>query len=94
MTRPIGNVRLKAARQHAGYPHSKPSPMRSPAQPRSSDSGTWRSAPARYGGGSQPTRRGRGQTTSGCSCTCSSSRSKTSASRHRGRYRWPVPTPP
>ena len=35
--------------------HSKPSPMLSPAPPRSSDSGTSRSAPARYGDGNQPT---------------------------------------
>ena len=94
MTRPIGNVRLKAARQHAGYGSQQAlADALTRAAPQlglghieisTRQIRRWESA----------ARHGRGQTTSGCWCRCSSSRSKTLASRHHGRYRSPDPSLP
>ena len=92
MTQPIGNVRLKAARQHAGYA-SQQWPTLSPAPRRSSAWGTWRSATIRSGAGNQPLPPGREPTISGSWSTCSSSRSKNSASLRPGTCPWPVPAP-
>jgi hypothetical protein len=93
MTHPIGNVRLKAARQHAGYASqqaladapTRAAPQRGLGHLEISDRQIrrWESA----------NRHGREPTTSGSWSMCSSSRLKTSASPRRGTYPWPDPTP-